>query len=255
MLFLISPAKQMQADDGLAIQTAEPRFLAEAEELAAALRALGKEGAQKLWRTSAALTERAWEITEHLPEELACGVRTPSVMAYIGIQYQHLAPSVMTERELSWLDEHLRILSGLYGVVAPADGIVPYRLEMGAKLAVAGAHDLYGFWGGKIAASLAREPGGELFVMCASHEYARAVLPQVPRGVRVLSCEFLAPRRRDGKLSEAAPEVKAARGCFVRWCAEQGIEDASELVRFAERGYRFAPELSDEEHLAFVRSA
>ncbi len=176
-------------------------------------------------------------------------------MAYVGIQYRHLAPSVMTEKELLWLDRHLRILSGLYGVVAPNDGIVPYRLEMGSKLAVGGGKDLYSFWGGKIAASLAEERGGETFVLCASHEYARAVLPHVPKGVAVLSCEFMAPRKRDGKLAEAAPEVKAARGCFVRWCAEEGIEDVSELVHFAERGYRFAPTLSLGGHLVFVRAA
>ncbi|MEE8681749.1 MAG: YaaA family protein [Olsenella sp.] len=254
MLFLISPAKQMQRDDGFSLRLQEPRFLAEAEELAGALCSLGKQGAQKVWRTSDTLTERAWEITEHLPEELSYGVRTPAVMAYVGIQYQHLAPSVMTEKELLWLDRHLRILSGLYGVVAPNDGIVPYRLEMGSKLAVGGGKDLYSFWGGKIAASLAEERGGETFVLCASHEYARAVLPHVPKGVAVLSCEFMAPRKRDGKLAEAAPEVKAARGCFVRWCAEEGIEDASELVHFAERGYRFAPTLSLGGHLVFVRA-
>ena len=100
MLFLISPAKQMQRDDGFSLRLQEPRFLAEAEELAGALCSLGKQGAQKVWRTSDTLTERAWEITEHLPEELADGVRTPAVMAYVGIQYQHLAPSVMTEKEL-----------------------------------------------------------------------------------------------------------------------------------------------------------
>jgi cytoplasmic iron level regulating protein YaaA (DUF328/UPF0246 family) len=255
VLFLISPAKQMQRDDGFSLELKEPRFLPEAEELSCALRALGKQGAQKVWHTSAALTDRAWEITEHLPEELLGGMRTPAAMAYVGIQYQHLAPSIMTEEELGWLDRHLRILSGLYGVVAPDDGIVPYRLEMGSKLAVDGAKDLYSFWGGKIAASLAAEPGGETLVMCASHEYARAVLPHVPKGVSVLSCEFMAPRKRDGRLAEAAPEVKAARGSFVRWCAEEGIEDISELVHFAERGYLFAPELSDGGHLVFVRAS
>ena len=105
---------------------------------------------------------------------------TPAVLAYEGIQYQNLAPQVMTMEQLDYLQEHLRILSGLYGVVRPLDGVAPYRLEMQAKLAVDGARDLYAFWGGRLYEALEEDA---LIVNLASEEYAKAVRPYVQSAV------------------------------------------------------------------------
>lgn len=252
MLYLVSPAKTMCASDAFGMALGHPRFEDEAEELASALRALGKEGARSVWKCSQALAEKAWDITVTLPEDMRDeGRLSPAAMSYIGIQYQHMAPQVMDEEELGWLSHHLRILSGLYGVLSPFDGVVPYRLEMQAKLKVGTARDLYAYWGSRIAESLEAEPEGDILIDLASAEYSRAVVPHVSSS-RAICVRFLAPRK-DGKLVQAAPEVKAARGTFVRWCAEQGISAEAELAGFAERGYRFAPELSDGGCVSFVR--
>ena len=157
----------------------------------------------------------------------------------------------MSERELTWLDEHLRILSGFYGILRPLDGVVPYRLEMQARLTVGDARDLYEFWGDALYAALA-DGGCDLIVNAASVEYARAVTPWVrPGGPQVLTCLFGV--MRDGRLRQPATEAKAARGTFVRWCAERGVEDPAELRDFSERGYALSDALSTESTLVFSR--
>lgn len=246
---IISPAKKMRAVDAPPWPMRGPALLGRARLLATAVRALTREQAQELWRCSDRLADLNYE--RFLTMDLSRGT-TAAVVAYEGIQYRHMAPEVMDERELAWLDGHLRILSGLYGVLRPLDGVVPYRLEMQARLAVGGARDLYGFWGDALYESLAAE-GCDLIVNAASVEYARAVTPHVrPGGPPVLTCLF--GTVRDGRLRQAATEAKAARGTFVRWCAERGVEDARELRDFSERGYALDEARSGRDELVFVRA-
>ncbi|MFR4802971.1 MAG: YaaA family protein, partial [Eggerthellaceae bacterium] len=132
-----------------------PRFLSQARELLDALRALSYDEAKALWQCSDALAELNFERFRTL--EVRSGALTPAVLAYEGIQYQHLAPRVMDEAQLAYLQEHLRILSGFYGVLRPFDAVVPYRLEMQAKLAVGETRGLYGYWGSRLYEALAAD--------------------------------------------------------------------------------------------------
>lgn len=271
---IVSPAKRMEVVDGPPHASSQPRFREEAARLAHAMRELGYDGCKRLWRCSDDLARLNYDrLLAEDPADAEDPTTTAAVVAYRGIQYQHLAPAVMDERELDYLGRHLRILSGLYGVLRPFDGVVPYRLEMQAKLAVDGAKDLYAFWGDRIVRALAEE--SDTIVNLASVEYAKAVTrhvgprarggSQVGRGPgaggslgaggspRVLTCLFGEPLE-DGRLRQRATEAKAARGTFVRWCAEQGVEDAGDLVGFAERGYRLDEERSDEGTLVFTRA-
>lgn len=271
---IVSPAKRMEVVDGPPHASSQPRFREEAARLAHAMRELGYDGCKRLWRCSDELARLNYDrLLAEDPADADDPTTTAAVVAYRGIQYQHLAPAVMDERELDYLGRHLRILSGLYGVLRPFDGVVPYRLEMQAKLAVDGAKDLYAFWGDRIVRALAEE--SDTIVNLASVEYAKAVTrhvgprarggSQVGRGPgagsslgaggspRVLTCLFGEPLE-DGRLRQRATEAKAARGTFVRWCAEQGVEDAGGLVGFAERGYRLDEGRSDEGTLVFARA-
>jgi cytoplasmic iron level regulating protein YaaA (DUF328/UPF0246 family) len=190
-----------------------------------------------------------------MPEDMAREPRllSPAVLTYVGIQYQHLAPQVMTERELLWLSSHLRILSGMYGTLRPFDGVVPYRLEMQARLSVGESRDLYEFWGGRLLDTLLGAGAG-VIVNVASQEYAKALVPWAQRtGVPVVTCVFGEVRASDGRVVQRATEAKAARGAFVRWCAEQGVEKVEQLEGFSERGYRLDRSRSDAETLTFVR--
>ncbi|MBM6775553.1 peroxide stress protein YaaA [Olsenella profusa] len=247
--FIVSPAKKMRVVDAPPWPVRTPALLGRAQRLVAAVQGLSRAEAQALWRCSDRLAELNYERFSHM--DLA-GATTAAVVAYEGIQYRHLAPEVMSEAQLAWLDEHLRILSGLYGVLRPLDAVVPYRLEMQARLAADGARDLYGFWGDALYESLAAE-GCDLIVNVASVEYARAVTPHVrPEGPQVLTCLF--GELRDGRLRQAATEAKAARGTFVRWCAEHAVTSAGELAAFRERGYALDEARSDAGTLVFVRS-
>ena len=245
---LLSPAKKMNEVDDLPLELTEPAFIARTQIIAGTLARLSYEEAKALWACSDALARPNWERHQHMDLHART---SPAVMSYEGIAYQHLAAGVMDERALSYLERHLRILSGFYGVLRPMDGVVPYRLEMQAKLAVDGARNLYEFWGSSLAESLARE--FDTLVNVASVEYAKAVVPHAAAlGLRAVTCLF-GDVRDDGRFIQRATEAKAARGSFVRWCAERGVEDIEDLRRFDERGYELDASRSAQDTLVFVR--
>jgi len=246
MRIIISPAKKMNADaDGLAPEGL-PLFLPEARRLLAALQALSDGELQTLWRCSDALA--AENIGQLRRMDLLRGL-TPAILAYDGIQYRYMAPGVFEERHYAYLREHLRILSGFYGLLRPFDGVTPYRLEMQAALTADGCRNLYAFWGGKLAEQLASETG--LVVNLASGEYSEAVRPWLPERVRFLTCVF--GQRQGGRIAEKGTLCKMARGRMVRWMAENGVERPEALCSFAELGYRYSPEDSLPDRLVFLK--
>lgn len=297
-VIIVSPAKKMQVVEGEPHALTRPVFLQDAVALAGRLRELGYEGARKVWDCSDALARPNWERLATMQSDMALEPRSLSaaVAAYVGIQYQYLASQVMSEAELTWLGQHLRIASGMYGVLRPFDGVVPYRLEMQAKLRMGKKANLYQYWGDRLCRQICREGAvgeacqerntgdacqdgracheGEAIsngavveataqdtirshftiVNVASQEYARAVVPYARGlGVKVLTCVFGSVRPSDGKLVQPSTEAKAARGTFVRWCAENEVTDVADLRRFSERGYGLREDLCDADTLVFVR--
>lgn len=249
MHFIVSPAKKMNVVDDAFAWRDLPLFVDRAAHLAAAVRALTYDQAKALWRCSDALAELNYERFRTM--DVRGGALTPAVLAYEGVQYQHLAPQVMTAGQLDYLHEHLRILSGFYGVVRPFDGVVPYRLEMQAKLSVDGTRDLYEFWGNNLCRALANE--ADVIVNLASAEYAKAVLPHAERcGVRVVTCLF-GTLNAEGRLVQRSTAAKAARGSMVRWCAEHDVRTVNDLRAFDVLGHTFAPDRSTEDCLVFVQ--
>lgn len=254
---IVSPAKRMLVSGDEPCATQRPRLLGEALVLAGELRSLGRAEAQRIWRCSDRLADEAWARTQALPDELHRdpAALTPAACAYQGIQYTHLAAGVMDTVQLGWLEHHLRILSGLYGILRPLDGVAPYRLEMQAKLPVGGARDLYEFWGGRLYDAIACEPQVTTIVNVASVEYARIIVPHVlPDGPQLLTCFFGTIRPHDGRLLQGSTEAKAARGSLVRWAAERQLGDVRELRSFSERGYAFSPQRSTDDVWVFVRA-
>lgn len=238
----------MNVVDDLLVWRDVPRFVDDAARLAEAVRALSYEEAKALWQCSDALAELSFERFRMI--DVRGGVLTPAVLAYEGIQYQHLAPQVMTDDQLGYLQEHLRILSGFYGVLRPLDGVAPYRLEMQAKLEVGAARNLYEFWGDRLCRALAEE--SDVIVNLASVEYAKAVTPHAERaGCRVVTCLFGVVDAR-GKLVQRSTAAKAARGSMVRWCAEHAMQRVDDLREFNVAGYHFDAERSTGEKLVFV---
>ena len=273
---IISPAKQMRIARDAFSPKGIPPYPTETERLWRALCAIerktGAAGLKALWNVNdKLLAENIERLHAFIPvaderaldEPAVAAVASAAVFSYVGIQYRSLAPEVLDLDALTWLQEHLWIVSGFYGCVRPFDAVEPYRLEMGARLAVDGARDLYAFWGDRIARTItAHQPitpvpnGGQTVVNLASVEYAKAVLPHLSSDTQIITCIF-GEELRDGKPVQRATASKIARGSMVRWMAERGCEDACELTAF-DVGYRFAPELSDQggrvSKLVFLRA-
>ena len=243
---IISPAKKMNVDtDSFAVE-APPRFLAETERLKEAMQAMSDRELQGLWKCNDAIAKlnvgrlRDMDLRRNL---------TPAILSYEGIQYQYMAPGVMETGQLEYLREHLRILSGFYGLLRPFDGVTPYRLEMQARLSVGGAKDLYTFWGRRLAEQLAAET--DCVLNLASKEYSRAVEPHLPSSVRFLTCTF--GEWKNGKVIEKGTMCKMARGQMVRWLAENRIEKSDDIRAFSDLEYHFDPELSNKNHFVFTK--
>lgn len=262
---IISPAKQMRpAQDAFEVLGIPP-FVRETARLHRALldieRNEGGGGLQALWNVSDRLLTACLDtLHEFMPvlsdadladPDIARRI-SPAVMSYHGIQYQSVAPEVMDSAQLDWLQNHLWILSGLYGCVHPFHAVEPYRLEMGAKLAVDDAQDLYAFWSDKLARAIAPAGSNTTIVNLASVEYAKAVLPHLADDVTAVTCLF-GEGVRNGKPIQRSTASKKARGSMVRWMAENKLEDASELTAF-NIGYRHIPELSDKNTLVFMNA-
>ena len=246
MHIIIAPAKKMIVDtDSFAIDS-PPQFLEQTERLKAVLQTMSPKELQGLWKCSDAIAKLNIERLERMDLRRSL---TPAIIAYEGIQYRYMAPGVMEAAHLDYLREHLRILSGFYGLLRPFDGVTPYRLEMQAKLAVDGCRDLYQFWGDCLARQLAAETG---FVLnLASKEYSKAVEPHLPENVRFVTCTF--GERKGSKVIEKGTQCKMARGQMVRWMAEHKIEDPENLRAFDQLGYCFRGELSAENHFVFLK--
>ena len=262
---VISPAKQMRTAQDAFDVWGIPPFAHQTARLHQALLGVEREdgaaGLQALWNVSDRLLTTCLDtLHEFMPvlsdSDLAdpdfARRISPAVMSYHGIQYQSMAPEVMDSAQLAWLQDHLWILSGLYGCVRPFHAVEPYRLEMGAKLAVDDARDLYAFWGDKLARAIAPAGSNTTIVNLASVEHAKAVLPHLAGDATAVTCLF-GEGIRNGKPIQRSTASKKARGSMVRWMAENKLEDASELTAFS-IGYRHIPELSDKNTLVFMNA-
>ena len=248
MKIIISPAKKMNVDtDSLPIQGL-PVFLNRTQELCRILQSMSDTELKKLWKCNdqiAALNiQRLQNMDLH-------NRLTPAVLAYEGIQYQYMAPGVFTDRAFDYVQEHLRILSGFYGILKPFDGVTPYRLEMQAKLRAGEAKDLYAYWGDSLAKSLFAET--DCIVNLASKEYSVCISKYLPENVRFITCVF--GEEKDGKVIEKGTMCKMARGEMVRYMAENQIEDPEQIQFFDRLNYRFDPKRSNDNLFVFILNA
>lgn len=246
MRVIVSPAKKMVADDALPASEL-PVFIDRAERLLSWLRSLDRAELKRLWAASDAIVERNIERLRDM--DLRRGL-TPALLAYDGIQYTYMAPAVFDQIELDWVQEHLRILSGFYGVLRPMDGVVPYRLEMQAKAAVDGCRDLYAFWGESLIREL-RDASGAILNL-ASKEYSKAVEAHLGPRDRWVSCVF--GELEGGRVVQKGVYAKMARGEMVRYLASTCAQEPEDAKGFAWSGYSFDPERSGEDEYVFIRS-
>ena len=242
MKIIISPAKKMNVDTDTLAPSGLPVFLEETEQLMEWMRRLSLAEAKALWKCNDRIAEQNYRRFQEM--DLRRNL-TPAVIAYEGIQYQYMAPAVFGGAETEYIREHLRILSGFYGVLKPFDGVVPYRLEMQAKASEAG--DLYRFWGEK----LYREAADEVILNLASKEYSRCIEKYLRPENLFLTVTF--GELIGGKVKQKGTFAKMARGEMVRYLAENQVEERQGIKGFDRLDYHFAEELSTETEYVFLK--
>ncbi len=255
MKIIISPAKKMVRETDLMEPSGLPVFVDRAEQICRILQAMDRKELQQLYRANDKITE---ENFLRLRDMDLRGNLTPALLAYVGIQYQSMAPRVFTDGQWAYVREHLYILSGFYGLLRAMDGVAPYRLEMQAPLAADGKKDLYAYWGSSVYEELTAGEEKPVIVNLASKEYSRAVEPYLRPDDRFISCVF-GELTEDGKgrtkVRVKATQAKTARGSMVRFLAERQAEEPEAMKDFREDGFRFREELSGEREYVFVKQA
>lgn len=245
MNIIISPTKQMTQEDDAFLPLTQPLFLKQTKLILDSLKTLSFEEAQTLWKCNDQLAQENYDRIQQA--DLATSHTTAAILSYKGLQYQYMSPDLLTEPALDYLQEHLRILSGFYGILRPFDGIVPYRLEMQARLAVTDTTNLYHFWADTLYNALSFDKGP--VVNLASKEYSKALLPYLKPTDTLINIDFV--HLIDGKLKTKATLAKMARGEMVRYLAENQIKTIEGIKTFTHPHYRYSKELSTESNYVF----
>lgn len=245
MRIIISPAKKMIVDTDSLDICSFPVFIEETETILEWMRGLSYDILKRLWKCNDQIAKQNYERISRM--EL-CQNLTPAILSYEGIQYQYMAPAVFEKNQLEYIQEHLRVLSGFYGVLKPMDGVTPYRLEMQAKAKISGKKDLYEFWGERLYQEVLDEE--RVIINLASKEYSRCIEKYCKSSDRFITCLF--GEYVNGKVRQKGTYAKMARGEMVRFMAERHIRKHEEIKDFNRLGYEFVEELSDDTKFVFL---
>ncbi|MGX8679940.1 MAG: peroxide stress protein YaaA [bacterium] len=246
MKFIISPAKKMIVNTDDFPDHGLPVMIKETEIIKQRLQAMSYADLKKMWKCNDAIAKNSYANLAHMD---LYHFLTPAVIAYQGIQYQYMAPHIFTHDEYDYINAHLYILSGFYGILSPFDGVVSYRLEMGASLSIGSAKNLYDFWSDKLYRQITKDD--HVIVNLASKEYSRAITPYLTKEDHMITIVF--GTLKDGKIIQKGTLAKMARGAMIRYAASKQIEDVNQLKDFHELSYTFAPQYSTTDTYVFLR--
>jgi cytoplasmic iron level regulating protein YaaA (DUF328/UPF0246 family) len=254
MLIVISPAKTLDFETAptTAIHS-QPEFVEDSEKLVRKLRTFSRKKLMALMGISKNLAELNYERYLEWEPEFHTGNSKQAVLAFKGDVYQGLEAETLSEEELEFAQEHLRILSGLYGLLRPLDLIRPYRLEMGTKLPVRRKKDLYDFWGDRLTQKLnahLAEAGIDTLVNLASNEYFDSLQP-AGIDARIITPTFL--DQKNGRYKPISFFLKKARGLMTSYIIRNKLTDPEDLRDFDFGGYYFSPEHSEGDKWVFLR--
>ena len=254
MLMVISPAKSLDFESPLPTkQFTQPALLADSQVLINTLTALSPMEIERLMKISPALANLNFERVLNWNQPFTSDNARPCVFAFTGDVYQGLAAKTLSNQAIEFLQKHLRILSGLYGLLRPLDLIQPYRLEMGTKLANSRGRHLYDFWGDRLVHEVhtaMQANNTEYLVNLASNEYFKAV------NRKTLKAKVITPIFKDKKSGEykvVSFHAKKARGMMARFIAQQAIAEPEGMKDFSEEGYVFSSEHSTCDDYVFLR--
>ena len=236
MLVVVSPAKKLDMSPEVEkIKTSKPLFSDDTDRLVKAAGQLSEENLQSLMKISPALARLNKERFNNFGNQ----ERKPAAFAFAGDTYTGFDAKSLDEDALRWAQDHMRILSGLYGLLRPLDEIEPYRLEMGSRLKVENTSDLYAYWGSRLSNEInlqAKSTESTLLLNCASQEYFKAV------DNKSLELEVITPQFFE--LTSKGPKqisfyAKKARGAMARYVVENRIATIEDLIQFNRAGYSY----------------
>ncbi len=255
MLILISPAKNMNFDPALAETPAatKPVFLKDARDIAGVARELSPARLKKLMGISDKLAELNHERFVTFRGDGKSNVQKPAALAFNGEVYLGLDAKTMSAKDFAFAQDHVRILSGLYGLLRPLDAIEPYRLEMGSGLKNPRGKNLYEFWGDRISMEINKTLKGRknpVVINLASNEYFAAV-DRDALDATVVTPSF--KDEKDGKLRALQFFAKRARGSMARWAIDKRIDTIDALKKCDADGYKFRAKESTETEWLFTR--
>ena len=256
MLFLLSPAKSLDYDTPwVGVPHSEPQFLAQSAQLIKVLRQKSPQDIAQLMDLSDKLAALNVERYRSWSPRMTAQNAKPSILAFNGDVYEGLDAPSLKPAQLEWAQEHIAILSGLYGVLRPLDLMQPYRLEMGTSLATPKGQNLYQFWGSGIALHLnerLRETKKPIIVNLASQEYFKSVDRKALQA-RVIECVF--EEGRAGRFKVISFMAKRARGLMARYAVLNRVKTPAALEKFDLEGYAYTPQASEPDRLVFRRPA
>lgn len=253
MLCILSPSKKLETQSSYQGRTTTPRFLDDAAHLAGELKRYSPAQIGKLMGLSDKLAELNYQRYQHFSTPFTTDNATAALFTFRGDVYDGLDADHLSKDAVHYAQDHMRILSGLYGLLRPLDLMQPYRLEMGTRFKNnRGAH-LYDYWGSQINEALTSELGKHatpVLINLASNEYAKAAqLKKIPHPVITIGFK----EYRDGVYKSLMLYVKRARGMMARYMLENQVDTAEGLKSFAEDGYRYNESLSQENEWIFSR--
>lgn len=250
-MIIISPAKTLDLSPSTVnISASSPRFKTETQSIADVLHKLSQGQTKKLMSLSPALAKKVYEQHQNFGKK--DNLKKIAIDTYRGAVYKEIQLQSYNKSQLEYLNSKLRMISGLYGLLRPADLIEPYRLEMGTDIEPADSQNLYDFWSDRIAKKLdqdANKEGSTFILNLASDEYYKAVAGKLK--TPVYKCTF--KEDRDGKLKVIAFSAKKARGAMCHYLIENKVKDLKKVQKFESLGYRFNPKLSKDDEFVFVR--
>ena len=249
MLVVVSPAKKLNMSLVENLKVSEPHFKKNVNELVNVVRGLSVKDLENLMNISSNLAE----LNKDRFNDFGNQEKKAAAFAFAGDTYKGLGIEKFETEDLDWAQKHLRILSGLYGLLRPLDEIEPYRLEMGSKLKGAHGSSLYDYWGNKISKNLnqhAKAIGSKTLVNCASNEYFNAI------NLNSLLLKVITPifmERKNGKEKIISFYAKNARGAMARFIIQNRLKSEEDIKKFDLDGYNYSAEKSDEGKLVFIR--
>lgn len=253
MIILLSPAKSLDYSPIEYDHYSEPRMLDKSEELVETLRKKSSKKIQDLMGVSKKIADLNVERYAAFTTPFTPQNAKPAVFAFNGDVYTGLEVEDFNDQELAFAQDHIRILSGLYGVLRPLDLMQPYRLEMGTRLKHKRKKNLYEFWDGTITEQLNKdlaESKGSLIVNLASNEYFKSVHPD-DLNAEILDVDF--KENRNGKLKVISFNAKKARGRMAHLIVKEGITKKEALKDLNVNGYIFSPEHSTENKFCYIK--